>query len=815
MENGSLENSKIITISKNSSYPVSLIGGKGLGLQQLAKKNKNIPYTFVLTTEFTNSSDLSIISDVIEKLLITYGPLVFRSSANYEDSTNYSFAGLFGSYFENTNLSECLESIKRSYLQLKSDEVVQYALKNNINPSKIELAIIIQPKLKITEGGVLFTTNPVGNDHLSMSLVVTKGSTIDLMDGNEEGLEYTFKKTRPILPKELIKNKKHYKTLIDTSNELELYFGRPCDIEWGIVEDELLFFQMRPISTLGVLEGNDILWTRELSEERYPQAISPLGWTVLQDVFKSNLDNLYQRFGLIAKSPDLVAKVINYHVYTNKNFFSVPKNININPLKLIKYWVHFVKGAINFLLLLPIVIIKSLNLKNRFSIKWFFLVNLFKTFFSPHCNVIIKLWDKNLPILVKEFDDSHIDDLSDLSDEELYDYRLLLDGISKRYMEHDLAIYMIKTAYEWIIKKIGIELSNEKENEDEDEFLVNVCFGLQSNRTLEMNSQLERLANCLFKNDQLKKSIINCDLESFYNHLSNKELEEYNLFIKLNGHLTSNWDVLQPTWAESQEYILILLSSVKSESNINEKIDKNNKESLDFIKNIKKMFGTTFWMSSFFNESIETLREYMRVDEEHHFYCSKVFRSIRELFLEIGKRLVNKGVLLDKEDIFYLTDLEVKDALLVDSTFTRDFTVKFRKKAFSNSKLSTPPYTYLGDFIKEIDKNINIIDGDIIGKPASKGVYEGKVRIIKDISDAKELCKGEVLVVQSPNPVFTPLYMSAGALVTSTGSTLSHGLVSAREYGIPAVTGIPNIFSIFKNGETILVNGNNGRISKK
>ena len=46
----------------------------------------------------------------------------------------------------------------------------------------------------------------------------------------------------------------------------------------------MIFLQTRPITTLEPPREEPILWTRELSEERFPRPISPLGWSVLQGV---------------------------------------------------------------------------------------------------------------------------------------------------------------------------------------------------------------------------------------------------------------------------------------------------------------------------------------------------------------------------------------------------------------------------------------------------------------------------------------------------------------------------------------------------
>ena len=50
---------------------------------------------------------------------------------------------------------------------------------------------------------------------------------------------------------------------------------------------------------------------------------------------------------------------------------------------------------------------------------------------------------------------------------------------------------------------------------------------------------------------------------------------------------------------------------------------------------------------------------------------------------------------------------------------------------------------------------------------------------------------GEILVAPSTDPGWTPLFLTAGGLVMEMGGPMSHGAIVAREYGIPAVVGVP------------------------
>jgi pyruvate,water dikinase len=72
---------------------------------------------------------------------------------------------------------------------------------------------------------------------------------------------------------------------------------------------------------------------------------------------------------------------------------------------------------------------------------------------------------------------------------------------------------------------------------------------------------------------------------------------------------------------------------------------------------------------------------------------------------------------------------------------------------------------------------------------------------------------GEILVAPSTDPGWTPLFMTAGALVMEMGGVISHGAVVAREYGIPAVVGVADATVRLRDGQTVTVDGAAGTVT--
>jgi pyruvate,water dikinase len=103
------------------------------------------------------------------------------------------------------------------------------------------------------------------------------------------------------------------------------------------------------------------------------------------------------------------------------------------------------------------------------------------------------------------------------------------------------------------------------------------------------------------------------------------------------------------------------------------------------------------------------------------------------------------------------------------------------------------------------------LPGALRGTPASAGIVTAKARVILDPHGAR-LEPGEILVAPSTDPGWTPLFLTAGGLVMEMGGPMSHGAVVAREYGLPAVVGVPGATAAIATGQQITVDGSRGLV---
>ncbi|WP_457593619.1 phosphoenolpyruvate synthase [Hydrogenimonas sp.] len=91
------------------------------------------------------------------------------------------------------------------------------------------------------------------------------------------------------------------------------------------------------------------------------------------------------------------------------------------------------------------------------------------------------------------------------------------------------------------------------------------------------------------------------------------------------------------------------------------------------------------------------------------------------------------------------------------------------------------------------------------GRAVGTKIGQGKVHIIKDISELESFKPGEVLVSETTTPDWEPVMKTAAAIVTNRGGRTCHAAIVSRELGIPAVVGTDNATEVLKDGMEVTV----------
>ena len=116
--------------------------------------------------------------------------------------------------------------------------------------------------------------------------------------------------------------------------------------------------------------------------------------------------------------------------------------------------------------------------------------------------------------------------------------------------------------------------------------------------------------------------------------------------------------------------------------------------------------------------------------------------------------------------------------------------------------------------LEELRSACSVMHGLPISPGKSGRPVGGVVRVAKSLADTRGLQRGEILVAESTSPAWTPLFQMIGGLVLVEGGMLSHGAVVAREFGIPAVAGVWRAMEVFRTGDRVVVDGEEGVVMR-
>jgi len=103
--------------------------------------------------------------------------------------------------------------------------------------------------------------------------------------------------------------------------------------------------------------------------------------------------------------------------------------------------------------------------------------------------------------------------------------------------------------------------------------------------------------------------------------------------------------------------------------------------------------------------------------------------------------------------------------------------------------------------------------GVVKGEAASKGVAQGKVRVVISKNEFSTFKEGEILVAAMTRPEFVPLMKMAGAIVTDEGGITCHAAIVSRELRKPCVIGTRVATKVLKDGDLVEVDGAKGTVT--
>ncbi|NLY80054.1 MAG: hypothetical protein GX072_09250, partial [Lysinibacillus sp.] len=279
--------------------------------------------------------------------------------------------------------------------------------------------------------------------------------------------------------------------------------------------------------------------------------------------------------------------------------------------------------------------------------------------------------------------------------------------------------------------------------------------------------------------------------------LKERSLEnpEFQLFLEKYGHRELTFDYYYPTWAEKPEVLMELVIPEQT------KVESQN-EGIRTLKEL--MLKTSDDVATALYKLVKLAILYTELDDEEHFQTTRVNLLARKAVGRLGEKMG----LQDPYDLFFLTKDELFEVLESGEVNEQDLIEK--REAFQELMNTSPVWNY-----SEQEEEIEITDGVLQGIPGSAGVVEGEVCIVRSVEEFKDVKEGSILVTRTTNPAWTTLFYSAKGLITESGGPLSHGAVTAREVGIPAVMSVRNCLTTLKNGDIVIVDGSKGIVTIK
>lgn len=217
--------------------------------------------------------------------------------------------------------------------------------------------------------------------------------------------------------------------------------------------------------------------------------------------------------------------------------------------------------------------------------------------------------------------------------------------------------------------------------------------------------------------------------------------------------------------------------------------------------------------------ALRASRVYLRGRERAKTTIVRVLHEARVALRELADRHTRDGHLRHPDELWQLTDPEL-DSYLADPPAFAEL-LSERRAAFAALHDLEPPYFIVGtpppldDWPVRHHRDVERAElGDVlVGIPGAPGVHTGAVRIVTDPEEIDELEPGDVLVTPSTDPSWTPLFLTAAAVIVETGAQTSHAVIVSRELGLPCVPSVADATRRLTPGMQVTVDGNTGTVT--
>ena len=818
------------------------VGGKGFALNRLIGMGATVPPTGSITTDgyrwFVRESGLnSFIGDLlkeglpdqvdldqaaervdaafldaampdalaveIRELAAEVGGgalLAVRSSATAEDTETASFAGQYRSYLEIGDDDALLHAVRLVWASLWLPAPRAYRAHAGVPEDDLAMSVVIMRLVDAERAGVVFTVNPAGSGS-DLRIEAVEGLAEQLVSGEVTPEAYVLPRStahRPSVDDVLDE-------AIEAALELEREFGDPQDVEWAHDGERLYIVQSRPITTISVkgdddgfdtLIGSDHAFTTAGIAESLPGVLPPLQWTTAAPLLEEGFRQLFDQMSALPPIADrrpFLARIRGRAVLSLDLMKAAAAEVPGGSAEEIErqYFGRVVSEPEDPQ---PEATVRGPFKGLRSMFTGFREINARRRFrFEAHTSI-----DATERLLVSP------PNCDIATTEQLLAYRHRALDLAGRLMGAEIAVAAAAAA-----AYRGVELFLEPHVGEE-------ASGLAQQLTaggVDPCGAQVALHTC----DLAEQALADDDLARSIGALTARDtavltiLEESQSGAKLlaavEGELGRSGSAsvfAGETWAESRDLAWQLISQAVQVQRSGRLAMVDPGERFVLLEEIGARFATSWkWrMQRVMTAQIVDVRrrmlrrlvtdavEFLHLREKTKSAVLALGGEIRRVHLALGSRLHASGVLKTPLDIDLLAAQELESAF--SGRGPSPWELERRRNVLEHlSSDDSMPQIFVGDPSRRLGES-EIPSGDTFtGWGASAGVYEGTARIITKATEPIE--PGDILVARTTDPAWTPLFLTAGAIVVEEGGPLSHAAIIARELGLPAVLNVPGL----------------------
>ncbi|MDQ0754415.1 PEP/pyruvate-binding domain-containing protein [Arthrobacter sp. B3I4] len=769
-----------------------------------------------------------------------------RSSATAEDLPFASFAGQQDSYLDITGADAVVDAVRRCWASLWSDRAVAYRSANGVSHRDVGLAVIVQVMVDAATAGVMFTANPVTGTRTETVVNASPGAGQAVVSGAVNPDQFTLATASAAVLRRVPgdDDPERWWSLDDPElarltrlgDAAQRLFGTPQDVEWVLdASDKVWLTQSRPITSLYPLEDPFSPGTPAIGGDPDGDPDGGKGTRVyLCGTLLQGLTRPITPMGLVALSKARNDKGPWQYANPGLRMF-----VDLTAMTQNKWGRRYLTQMLPLADGRSAALVPELLADPRFAVRKHTHTIPGATPHKPRLRKPGKEAAASLRMvlgLIPAMLGAALRPEAELRRAEAYGQRLeadlvlpepatarqrldyserllrrTIDGLIQATLPGPSVGYIMLAVARRLLR--GIAAPRELEA---------VLRGLPHNVTTEMDLELWHLAVDIGADQASRDAFLArepADLAAAYRAglLPAVGQEGVQAFLARYGHrAVAEIDLGMPRWSEQPDHILGMITNYlrveDPEQAPEQQFRRAAEHAEERIRSLVAQAGTRGrWRARALELCLRRVRQLSGLRELPKFHIVTILGEMHRQLLLVGAELVRAGVIVDAEDVFFLDFDELRVALrgarmhpLVASR-RRLYDVELRRRHIPRVLLSdgtdleaavmakAPPY------------------GALSGTPASAGTATGRVRVITDPVGAR-LEPGEILVAPSTDPGWTPLFLTAGALVMEMGGVISHGAVVAREYGIPAVVGVPDATTRLRTGQSVTVDGAAGTV---